>query len=740
MVFSRIAAAVVRRPWLVITVWFVAAFALAGVAVLKGPDVTSGDQADFLPSRYESAKALQVARTEFGVARGSSAVTVLVKQAHAGHLDAADAKAVGAVAAGLTNWRPDWSETPRPETASPIGGEGQKHLTRVAASSKATLDPHGFALVTFRFAGKPADPWVQAAFKAFRRESKAHFNDAGYRASFTGGIASITDNADKGRAGQQLGQLLLFAAAILLSGLFFRGVLAAVIPFFTVASVGAAAGGLVVLGADLLGRSVSTNTPGLISVVLIGIGIDYFLFLLFRFREELRAGEDRADAALAATRRIAPVIASAAMAIVVAFATLSLAQFGELQTLGPAIALSVALMLLAGVTLMPALLAVTGTAMFWPSKAWRRTNDDGVAARLGVAIAHHPRRTAAASLAVLALLSVGALEARMSYDTDANAKGTESARVSDELARTLPRGATDPQSVYVRSTHALSTAELQPLARRMGAVPGVAQVGAPALAGDHRAARISVVLRDESTSGRAMDVAGGALREAAHAAAPHASEAMVGGRAAIMADVRDSIDHDLRLILPLAAGLIGLILVAMLRSAVAPLYLLAVVALEFTATLGASAWLFQDALGQPGVIFTLPLVLFLFVVALGTDYNMLASARLREEMQADGSTRAAVAAAVRHTAPAVAAASAVLAASFATLIVESDQATKQTGFAMAFGILLAANVVSTLLVPSLTVLVGRAAWWPGNQRRRRRPRSIAGAPPELVHGSVEVSR
>jgi RND superfamily putative drug exporter len=721
MVFSRIAAAVVRHPWLVITVWFVAAFALAGVAVLEGPDVTTGDQADFLPTRYESAKALQVAREEFGEVRGSSAVTVLVKPARTGHLDAADAKAIGAVTAGLTHWRPQWSEIPRPETAPPIGGDEQKHLTRVVAASAAAIDPHGFALVTIRFAGKPTDPWVQAAFKELRRDAKARFNAAGYRAGFTGGLASITDNADKGRAGQQLGQLLLFAAAILLSGLFFRGVLSAIVPFFTVASVGAAAGGLVVIGADVLGRSISTNTPGLISVVLIGIGIDYFLFLLFRFREELRAGKDRADAALAATRRIAPVIASAAMAIVVAFATLGLAQFGELQTLGPAIALSVTLMLVAAVTLMPALLAVTGPAMFWPSKAWRRANDEGFAARLGVAIATHPQRIAVGSLAVLVVLSVGALGVRMSYDTDANAHGTESARVSEELGRTLPRGATDPQSVYVRSTHALTATGLRPLVRRVATVPGVAEVGAPMLAGDHRSARIRVVLRDESSTDRAMDVAGGALRTAAHGAAPAGSEVMVGGRAAVMADVRDSIAHDLRLIFPLAAGLIGLILVAMLRSVVAPFYLLAVVGLEFTATLGASAWLFQDALGQPGVIFTLPLVLFLFVVALGTDYNMLASARLREEMQADGSTRAAVATAVRHTAPAVAAASAVLAASFATLIVESDRATKQTGFAMAFGILLAANVVSTLLVPSLTVLVGRAAWWPGS---RRRPRTL----------------
>jgi RND superfamily putative drug exporter len=714
----------VRRAWLVITVWFVAAFALAGVAVLKGADVTTDDQSDFLPTSYESAKALQIARKDFGEVRGSSSITVLVKSLRPARLDPADATAIDSVTAGLARWRPNWSEIPRPQAAPPIGGEDQKHITRVVGVSGAAVDPHGFALVAMRFRGRPTDPWVQAAFAQLRRDTKARLNAAGYRAGFTGGIASITDNIDKGRAGQQLGQLLLFGAAVLLSALFFRGVLAAIVPFFTVATVAAAAGGLIDIGAELLGRSISTNTPGLIGVVLIGIGIDYFLFLMFRFREELRSGKDRAEAAFAATRRIAPVIASAAMAIVVAFATLGLAQFGELQTLGPAIALSVALMLLAGVTLMPALLAVTGSAMFWPSTAWRRAADDGFAAQLGLAIARHPTRIAAVSLAALAFLSVGALGVRTSYDTQANADGTESARVSQELSRTLPRGTTDPQTVYVRSRHELTATELRPLTARISAVPGVAEVGAPALARDHRAAQIPVVLRDESTTGRAMAVAGGALRDVAHAATPPDTEAIVGGQAAIMADVRDSIDHDLRLVFPLAAGLILLILVAMLRSAVAPLYLLAVAGLEFTATLGASAWLFQDALGQAGVIFTLPLVLFLFVGALGTDYNMLASARLREEMQSHGSIRAAVATAVRHTAPAVAAASAVLAASFATLIVESDQATKQTGFAMAFGIVLAANVVSTLLVPSLTVLVGRAAWWPGNRRRRRTVRTL----------------
>jgi RND superfamily putative drug exporter len=203
--------------------------------------------------------------------------------------------------------------------------------------------------------------------------------------------------------------------------------------------------------------------------------------------------------------------------------------------------------------------------------------------------------------------------------------------------------------------------------------------------------------------------------------APSGSTALVAGNAAVYADVAESVDHDLKLILPVAAGLILLILVATLRSVVAPLYLLAAVALEFAATLGAAVLVFQQVGAEPGVAFTLPLVVFLFVVALGTDYNILMTARLREEMLAGKTVRAAVADAVRHVAPAIAAAGLVLASSFGTLMLEADSASKQLGFTMAFGILLASMVVSTLLVPALTALVGRRAW-SDRKPRAARPR------------------
>jgi len=701
---TRLSSTVTRHPWLVIALWLVAAFVLSTAGALKAADVTTDDQATFLPSKYESAKALQFGRDAFGEVKGTSSTTVLVKRADDGKLTAADARTIASVTDGLSAWKPDWRKVERP------GGvpdpNARERSTRVVSATVGGLDPHGFALVGLKFKGNSSDPWVQAAFKQLRTETRERFAAHGMTSGYTGGVASITDSTDHARGPQQTGQLLLFGAALLLTAIFFRGVLSAVVPLLMVLIVGGAASGVVTLGADALGLTLDTSTPQLITVVLVGVGIDYFLFLMFRFRERLRAGDGRKDAARNASIRISPVIASAAFAVSIAFATLALAQFGQLRALGPAIAVAVVVMLLAGVTLMPAILAVTGRAMFWPSKSWKRAPREGFAARLGLFVADHPGRVVLASIAVLAVLAFGALGVKLNYDTDANPKGTETARVAGEITRALPPGAADPQTIYVRSDHALGKGELAPFVARVAKVHGVAQVGEPRLNADRRAAQVPVVLRYQTGTDEAINVAR-PLRDAAHAAAPRGTQAMVAGSSAIVTDIGDSMQHDLRLIFPVAAILILLVLMALLRSIKAPLYLMAAVALEFVATLGATVLVFQGAAGQPGLVFTIPLVLFLFVTALGTDYNMLSSARLREELESGLPVRDAVANAVRHTAPAIGAAGAVLAASFGTLVVETDQSSKQMGFATAFGIMLAAFVVSTLLVPALTALVSR---------------------------------
>jgi putative drug exporter of the RND superfamily len=693
--FQRLGSLVARHPWRFIIVWVVAGLALASLASARGSSVTTDDPATFLPKGSDSAKATRLGQEAFGRVKGASSVTAMVARADGGRLDAADVRAIDARAAALRRGR-------------------------VAAVEPAGVGPGGrFSLVAIQFRGNSADSAVQRDFRAFRADARSDFSGGSLRVGFTGGVASAADNADADRSRQGLQGILLLGAIVLLLLVFFRGILAAIVPVVAVLLVAGAAGGVVVAGALAFGAKLDASTPELIRTVLIGIGIDYALFMIFRYRERLRAGDVPRLAAATSTARVGRVVLSAGLVIGAAFATLGLAQFGQFRTLGPAIAASVVVMALAGVTLMPALLAVTGRRLFWPSRSLERPErQDGVAARLGAAVARRPGRIALATLAALVALAAGAYGVTMSYDLGGDAPSTEAARVTDAISAALPRGAVDPQRVYVRADHPMTAADLRPLEGRLAAVDGVGLVRPAVLSADRRAAEVDVELTMESTTRRALDIARGPLREAARAGAPAGAAALVGGTAAVYADVSDSIDHDLRLTFPVAAVLILLILMVTLRSLLAPLALLGAAALEFAATLGATALVFQHGLGEAGVAFTMPLVLFLFVVALGSDYNIVTAARLREESDAGRSPRGASAAAVRRVAPTVAAAGLVLAASFSTLMLARDEGTRQLGFAMAAGILIASLVVSTLLVPALATLTGRAAWWPGRRRGR----------------------
>lgn len=720
---ARILNYATTRPKRVIATWIVLGLSLSVIGAWQSYSVTTDDTAQFLPKQSESAAALRYARDAFDAREGTTTATVLLARDDGGRLTAADRSAIAGITREMSRWRPD----PEPLRAeSEPFGLGDR-AGKVLGVSTGPVAPDGrFQLAGVQWQANTTDPVALGAYRQFRDhvadEAAAH----DLRAGFTGGIASVADAAKASEVSQYVASVLLFAAVLGLSLLFFRGVLAAVLPLLAIVVVSGAATGLVVTAALIFGFKLDTGTPQLITVVLVGVGIDYFLFLLFRLRERLRLGEDKRTAARHAAGRVGPVIASAALAIVAAFATLGIAQFGQFRVLGPAVAISVLVMLAAGVTLMPAIAAVSGRVLFWPSKRWQQEPVGGPAERLGVRIAAHPGRTALAVTAVLVALAAAALGTQSNYDLGSSGPSTAASRTADEIAATLPRGATDLQPVYVRADHPLTAGELAPLRRALAAVDGVGSAGEPVLTPDRRGAQLDVALDDEATSAAGMAVARGPLRDAAHGAAPAHATVMVAGNAAVFADVSDAIDHDLRLIFPLAAGLIGLILVVMLRSVVAPAYLLAAVALEFAATLGASVLVFQVLGGADGVAFTLPLVLFLFVVALGTDYNILMTARLREEMLAGRSPREAVAEAVRRVAPAIAAAGLVLATSFGTLMLEPDASARQMGFAMAFGILLASLVVSSVLVPAVTALVGQKAWWPGRAPSAApRPRALA---------------
>ncbi|MFI1455478.1 MMPL family transporter [Streptomyces roseus] len=725
-----------RSPWKVIALWAVLGIAMTVLGQAFLFRATQPSVGEFLPATYDSAAALEIAEEHFGFKPDANPLTMLVARADGAKLTGSDERRIDAEAAKLARRE---VAMPKTEDTLPMA-EDHTQVPRV--SPAMTAPDRSFRLLSVELTGNPMDPGMQDLYRAFRDQARAEFTEAGLRTGFTAGLADSVDTADAEKTRSMIIGIAMLAVIVLLHVMVFRSLLAALLPLLVVSVIGGAAAGVVVGTSLLTGIRLDASTPQLINVVLIGIGIDYFLFLLFRFREQLRSRPEQTGRAAAAevAGRVGTAVTSAALTIVAAFSTLAVASFGQFRVLGPAIAVSVLVMLLGSLTLMPALLAVSGRKMFWPSRGLRREPPEGMAGRVGRRVAARPVTMVLASLALLGALAAGLAGMHTDYGPGGGGDAsTAAARTAAEISRSLPAGVSEPTTVFVTASGGgkVATGSLGGLSKALAAIDGVGQVAPAVPSQDGRAARIDVFLTADPQGQQARDLVSGPLRDAVAAHRPAGTEAHVGGTAALFADISSAVSGDLKLVFPVAAGLIALILVLLLRSLLAPLVLMVSVGLGFVATLGASALVSQNLLDRPGVNFMLPLVLFLFVVALGTDYNILISDRIREEMEKPGPARAAVARAVRHTAPAIATAGLVLAASFGSLAVNPNPGTQEIGFATALGIMLSAFLLSIVLVPALAALLGRSIWWPVRPRRTDHRAEVNGYGDTGHFGSAE---
>jgi RND superfamily putative drug exporter len=711
--FERLARVVVHNPWKVIAVWLLATIAIVGFAPSLA-DVTARDQSNFLPTSYESVQALELAKTAFGRSNDSSA-TIVVKRTDDAPLSAEDQAKVG-------------------EIARQVQSAGIERVTSVATGPQALSPNKKVQLVSAGLQGVGDDPKLIEAVKKIREVARPVVGGTTLTMAVTGDVAMFVDNESAFNNAFVIVGVATVLLIIILLALMYRSPVAAFLPVFTVGLVSAVAPGLIALIAKAFGFQVDQSLQILLTIVLYGVGTDYIVFLLFRYRERLRAGDDPKQALVTAVSRIGEVIASAAGAIIIAFSALLLAVFGGFRSFGPGLAIAVALMALAVVTLIPAVVSLLGTKVFWPSKSWRRTPKGTAFQRLGRLTGRRPGLVALASGGVMVALALGMLGFKSDYDQTGNLpQDTESARGFADLQSGFPAGALNPTSVYLRSTtgQRLDSAALQRFADELK-VPGVggvmpAQNGSPAqLNQDGTVARIDLLLASHPYTNEALDLAGDRLRAVAHEKAPPGTTALVGGSSSIFADIRSANNRDLLVIFPVAGLLIALILGLMLRSLVAPIYLMLAVVLGFLSTLGATVIAFQGIGGKAGLMFSLPIILYLFVVAIGTDYNILMIARLREEAKEGNDPRTAADLAVEHGGPSVGAAGLILAGSFASMLLAGIAFLMEMGFAVSIGILISAFVMSMFLVPSLTALLGHKAWWPGHGDEPDKPRLPAG--------------
>ena len=688
-----------RTKWVVIALWIVAVFALSPLAA-KVSDVTRDETASFLPKDADSTKVQALLKDRFP--GGETSIGLIVYK-RPGGLTAGDkariARDAKAVDSAIPVVRP--SVVPFAEGAPP-------DLVSKAGDAAYTV-------VTVPLDFKKIPDWGTDARNAIGGSA------GGLNVYVTGDLGLF---ADFNEIFGSLDVRLLIATVLLvlvLLGAIYRAPLIALIPIVVVGLAYQVASGFIYLYADA-GNSVSSNATGILIVLMFGVGTDYCLLLLSRYREELHRHEDKHEAMARALRRAGPAVLASGSTVVCAMLVLLLAETGSTHALGPVSAIGVAAVLLAGLTLLPAILTVVGRRGFWPRKravAFAPGMDiadrPGLWRRFGNRVLQRPGLALGATLALFGFFALGLLSYQEDYSIGGFfKKDVESVDGFKVLSQSFPQGALGPTSILVqRPGGAATAADLAEVRRRVEGLERVAAVSPPQFSEDKTIGKLDVTFSDDPYSEAALARVD-TLRDRLEGL-PGGAIALVGAGSAVQEDFNQAAQHDNRVIVPAALLVITLILGLLLQAIVAPLVCIATVVVSFFGTLGLSVFFFIEVQGTAGVDASLPTFAFIFLVALGVDYTIFLMSRVREEARTFG-TREGVLRALAATGPVITSAGVILAGTFSVLMTLPVTFAFNIGFMVAVGILLDTFVVRTIMVPAAVELLGDRVWWPSTAR------------------------
>jgi len=543
----------------------------------------------------------------------------------------------------------------------------------------------------------------------------------GLASHVTGQLGYAADNA---RQFKGLTSTLLYAAlavVIVILLISYRSPVLWLLPVISSVVALITADAVVYLLAEHAGLTVNQESAAILDVLVFGASTDYALLIVARYREELRRHDRRHAAMATALRRAGPAIIASGGTVIIALLVLSFAQLNSTKSLGPVLAIGVAVGVFAMLTLLPALLVIFPRGVFWPYKPAYGSAEPtahGLWARAGWAIAPRPRLVWVSTAVVLGILALGLTGLKASGLTNAQSFRGHPDSVTGQavLAAHFPAGGGEPVVVIG------SPAAAAPLRAAFAATPGIAHVTAPVTRAGYAYLQGTLTAPpDSQAASNTID----RVRAAVHAVP--GARALVGGQSAVSLDVARASDQDRTLLLPLILAVVFVILAILLRALVAPLILTATVVLSFAAALGVSAFFFTHVFGFGGADPSFPLLVYVFLVALGIDYNIFLMTRVREEARRRDTRHGAITG-LAATGGVITSAGFVLAGTFAALATIPSTFTTELGFAVAFGILLDTIVVRSVLVTALNLDVGRWMWWPSRLARTPDP-----APAELSH-------
>lgn len=729
--FATIGRLAVRFRWFVIAAWVVAA--ALGAVVMPGVSQFSMSTG-FLAHGVESVNARHLMNDEFPTEQGTASTAMLVLENPDG-LTPADEDYARRVAGEIRSYDPAGNVT----AVTSVFERPELRPNLVSADGTTLLLPVGIA--TEAFAAETGD-----SVNAIRENLPPPPIGTQILVSGDAGLGGDHIKACLDAIGATAIVTLLLIATILL--LVYRSPVAPLVPLLAIGVSAAVSLGLVGL-LMRAGWEFSSFLQQLLIVIVFGAGTDYCLFILSRFREELQRGHAPHDAVVRVMSRVGAVIAASAAIVAVAFLAFGLAEFEMFRTIGPGLALSVAVTLLVGLTLVPALMAAASPrVLFWPSRPQALTTAE-IAARetrsLWGRLAHltvaAPGRVLLAGLVIVLLPTVYLPSLRQTFELDRDLPTSyESVAGHEIISRRFDPSEFLPISVVVQNDagfwNAEGLAQLEQLGDRFAGVTGVESVRsavrpngepipvevalatpavlAPYVSADGMTARLLVGPVSGTYDNPTYDTVRAIRSTAGEWAAVNGTTALVGGASAESVDLIDAMSADTpRIVIGVILGLL-IIMALLLRSVVAPLYLLASVFVTFGTTLAVTAFVFQDVIDfrTTGIDWTVPVFLVVLLIALASDYSIFLMGRIKEEAEEHGLV-AGVRRGVAHTGGVISAAGLILAGTFGTLVLTPLASLTQVGFAIAFGVLLDAFIVRPLVIPAITRLLGRWAWWPG---------------------------
>lgn len=482
------------------------------------------------------------------------------------------------------------------------------------------------------------------------------------------------------------------------------------VPLLCVGVAAAASRGLTYLLVKATGLTVTGQSGGIMTVLVFGAGTDYALLLIARYRDELRRTERPYDAMRIALRGCGPALLASAGTVVAGLTCLLAADMNNMRGLGPVGAVGVVSALVVMTTLLPAALVLLGRRVFWPLIPAYGTQDKprrNAYARIGVFVARRPAGILVGGGVLLGAIAFGTLAMPGNLNlADGFTKTPESVTAAKVMAQAFPERGSQPIDVIAPAGRAADAVA------RAAATEGVADARLGRSADGWTEITVHAKDRPESAGERATVER---LRDRLDAV----PGAAVGGQTAQRIDQEHANARDRMVVVPLVLAAVLLILVALLRSLVAPLILVSAVALVWGAALGLGALVFEPVFGFAGVDPALPLLTFVFLVALGVDYGIFLMHRMREEVHAGLPAERAVLPALTSTGGVIASAGFVLAATFSVLTVLPLVLLVEVGFVIAVGVLLDTFVVRTFLVTAASLLLGRRVWWPGPLAKAR---------------------